>query len=608
MRSGNAPVTDLARKRPSICADSVVAPTAYTLGCSVSHSPLDEPRLRRLLDVGRALVAELDPESVMRTVLDAACELTGARYAAIGILTADRMSLERFVTRGIDAETQREIGDLPSGRGVLGVLIDDPRPLRLADVGQHAKSYGFPIGHPPMKSFLGVPLVIRGEAWGNLYLTEKVEGEFDEADEEVILALAGWAATAIENARLHRSERARRDALERAVRGLEATTEIARAVGGETRLDRVLELIVKRGRALVEARGMVIMLAEADDLVITAVAGQIDGALVGTRLAIAESAGGAVLRSRKPERITDASSRLRFALAEMAEAEAGLIVPLVFHGRAVGVLEAFDRLTDGPAFSSEDELIMEAFAASAATAVATAQDVAAQTLRRSIDSSERERARWARDLHDETLQELSALKIALSSGQRAPDVEALRATVVTAIEYSEHAIRGLREIISDLRPAALDALGTQAAVETLVERARSRSGLAIECTIELAYESGRAATRHTEALEAGIYRVTQEAISNAVKHADASRLAITLSDDGEVVALSVEDNGCGFDIADQDAGGFGLVGMRERVALLGGTLQVTSRVKGGTRIDVTVPVQRRNAEAAEAPSSDRAIS
>jgi signal transduction histidine kinase len=251
---------------------------------------------------------------------------------------------------------------------------------------------------------------------------------------------------------------------------------------------------------------------------------------------------------------------------------------------------------------------MEAFAASAATAVATAQDVAAQTLRRSIDSSERERARWARDLHDETLQELSALKIALSSGQRAPDAEGLRASIATAIEYSEHAIRGLREIISDLRPAALDALGTQAAVETLVERARSRSGLAIECTIELAYESGRAATRHTEALEAGIYRVTQEAISNAVKHADASRLAIMLSDDGEVVALSVEDDGCGFDIADQDAGGFGLVGMRERVALLGGTLQVTSRVKGGTRIDVAVPVQRRNAEAAEAPSSDRAIS
>ena len=185
----------------------------------MAQSRLDEPRLRRLLEVGRAIVSELDLESVLRTVLDAACELTGARYAAIGVLATDRTSLERFVTRGIDADTQREIGDLPRGRGVLGVLIDDPKPLRLADVGRHAKSYGFPIGHPPMQTFLGVPLLIRGEAWGNLYLTEKAEGAFDESDEEAIVALAGWAAIAIENSRLHRSERVRRDALERAVRG-----------------------------------------------------------------------------------------------------------------------------------------------------------------------------------------------------------------------------------------------------------------------------------------------------------------------------------------------------------------------------------------------------
>ena len=564
----------------------------------MSGSRLDESRLRRLLEVGRALVSELDPEAVLRTVLDAACDLTGARYAAIGILSADRSSLERFVTRGIDADIQREIGDAPRGRGVLGVLIDDPKPLRLTDVGQHPKSYGFPIGHPPMRSFIGVPLLIRGQAWGNLYLTEKSHGVFDESDEEAVLALAGWAATAIENARLHRSDCERRDALERAVRGLEATTEIARAVGGETRLERVLELIVKRGRALVEARGMVILLTDGSDLVITAVAGQVDGALVGTRIAAADSAGGAVLRSRRPERITDASSRLRFALAEMTDAEAGLLVPLVFHGRPVGVLEAFDRLSGGPGFSNEDETLMEAFAASAATAVATAQDVAAQTLRRSIDSSERERARWARDLHDETLQELSALKIALSSGQRTSEADALRATVAEAIEYVEHAIRGLREIIIDLRPAALDALGTQAAVETLVERARARSNLAIDCTIDLDYESGRAVTRHSPAIEAGIYRIAQEAISNAVKHAQASRLILTLTETADDVTLSVTDNGCGFDPGDQTDSGFGLIGMRERVELLGGTLRLTSGEGEGTCIEVAVPIQRRVASGA----------
>ena len=145
---------------------------------------------------------------------------------------------------------------MPRGRGILGVLIDSPEPLRLPAVGHHPKSYGFPPGHPPMSSFLGVPVLIRGQAWGNLYLTEKEGGEqFDAVDEESVGILAAWAAIAIENARLYEAVAARRDELEVSVRRLEATTAIARAIGGETDLDRVLELIVKRGRALVGARG-----------------------------------------------------------------------------------------------------------------------------------------------------------------------------------------------------------------------------------------------------------------------------------------------------------------------------------------------------------------
>ena len=570
----------------------------------MSGSALDAPRLRRLLDVGRTLVADLDLESVLRSVLDAASELTSARYAAIGVLGSDRRTLERFLTLGIDSEKQQEIGDLPRGRGVLGVLIDDPRPLRLADVGAHPKSYGFPIGHPPMQSFLGVPLLIRGEAWGNLYLTDKQGGDFDEADEEAILVLADWAATAIDNARLHRSERERRGELERAVRGLEATTEIARAIGAETRLERVLELIVKRGRALVEARGMVILLSDGDDLVITAVAGQVDSELIGTRISVADSAGGAVLRSRRSERIGDASSRLRFVLAEMIDAKAGLLVPLVFHGRVMGVLEAFDSLGDTLEFSAEDERIMEAFAASAATAVATAQNVAAQTLLRSIDASDRERARWARELHDETLQELSALKITLSGAKRTADAGAVREAVGTALEYSEHAIRGLREIIADLRPAALDALGTQAALETLAERVRARSDLEVELKVDLSYESGRETTRHVPTLEAGIYRITQEAITNTIKHSGATRAIITLVERSDVLSLCVEDDGCGFDLEGPSSGGFGLIGIRERVELLGGTITVTSSRGAGTRIETVVPVTRRPSEDAPVTTAD----
>ena len=216
---------------------------------------MDEHRLKTLVDVGRSLVTVLDPEAVFERLLSVARELTGARYAAIGVLDENRERLERFLTAGIDPETHRSIGDLPRGRGVLGVLISDPRPLRLPDVGMHPQSYGFPLAHPPMTTFLGVPIVIDGQGWGNLYLTEKEGGaEFTDDDEESAVVLADWAAIAIANARLYRTVRERRDELERTMRGLETTTEVSLALGGVTDLDRVLELVVKRSRALIDAR------------------------------------------------------------------------------------------------------------------------------------------------------------------------------------------------------------------------------------------------------------------------------------------------------------------------------------------------------------------
>src|ERR1035438_10239420 len=160
----------------------------------------EEPWIRRLLDVGRALTTELDQRVVLDRVLETAREITGARYAALGILNEQHTELEQFLTSGIDEETHRAIGDLPRGRGVLGALIEHPQPLRLPDVGRHPNSYGFPAGHPVMRSFLGVPIQIRGQAWGNLYLTEKQGGDFTERDEEAAMILADWAAVAIDNA------------------------------------------------------------------------------------------------------------------------------------------------------------------------------------------------------------------------------------------------------------------------------------------------------------------------------------------------------------------------------------------------------------------------
>jgi signal transduction histidine kinase len=561
-------------------------------------SKLSHEALRRLIDVGSAVVAELDSEAVLERVLEAARELTGARYAALGVLDGSRRELERFVTSGIGEEGRRMIGDLPRGRGILGLLISDPTPLRLADVGSHPESYGFPAGHPPMSSFLGVPILIRGEAWGNLYLTEKTGGEFDEADEEAIIVLARWAATAIENARLYRAERSQRTDLQRAVRALETTRAITRALGSETDLARVLELIVKRGRALVEAKSMVILLAEGEDLAVAAAAGDVHHDVVGVRIPIADSVAGEALIAGRPERLSEVSSRLRFRLADQIDAQTGLFVPLIFRSRRLGVLAAFDRLSAGPEFDAEDERIMDAFAAAGATAVATAQDVAAQSLQRSIEASERERSRWARELHDDTLQELGGLKLALAAARRADDSDRVRASLGEMVEQVSTAIAQLRHLITDLRPASLDELGTQPALEALVERVAAVNGLEIDLHADLGYEQGRNAERHAAALETTIYRIVQEGLTNVAKHAGATRVEVSVVEDDRSVTIVVSDDGKGFD-PEARAEGFGVVGMRERAALVGGSLVIDSAPGAGTRIRASLPVTATATPAAD---------
>ena len=559
---------------------------------------LDERRLRRVAEVGRAVVSELDLEAVLQRVLEEARELTGARYAALGILDDERRELERFLTLGIDEATRQAIGDLPHGRGVLGVLIEQPQPLRLADVSAHARSYGFPLDHPPMRSFLGVPILVRGEAYGNLYLTEKEDGgAFDEADEEAIVLLASWASVAIANARAYAGEHRRRNELEQAVRRLEATTAIARAIGGETDLDRVLELIVKRARALVDADSVLILLREGDRLRITALAGQIGSELLATSVPVEGSISGHVMSTRRVERLADVRDRLRFALADQVDVRSGLFVPLVFRGRAVGVLNAFDR-NGAKEFTTEDERLLESFAASAATAVATAQSVAVEGLRRSIEASERERQRWARELHDETLQELAGLKVLLAGARRSDDVPLLHSTIDAAIERIATEVTGLRRLITDLRPAALDAFGTQAAVEALVARVAATSGLEVGLEVDLAYESGRAAQRHEASIENTLYRIVQEALTNVAKHADATRVEVTIVESERSIEVTVCDDGDGFDAAVASAG-FGLIGMRERIVLLDGSFAIESAPGAGTTLRASIAARGRSDSSAQ---------
>ena len=455
---------------------------------------MDEARLRRLLDVGRSLISELEPETVLQRLLEVARELTGARYAAIGVMDDRRQGLERFLTAGIDEDTHRQIGDLPRGRGVLGALISDPRPLRLADVSAHPRSYGFPLAHPPMTTFLGVPIVIEGEAWGNLYLTEKAGGEFTEDDEEAAVVLAGWAAIAIANARLYRAVSERRDELEKAIRGLETTTEIGRALGGVTDLDRVLELVVKRSRALVDARMAEIALVDGDEFVIAAVAGEGVEGLQGRRVPISGSLASTAMLSGRAQRFTELPED-SFAAREMG-AETAIVTPMMFRNRPVGFLIAMDRMVGGRAFGEDDQRLLEAFAASAATAVATAQSAGDEALRRSIEASESERARWARELHDETLQSLAGLRVLLTGARRSGDPNRISAALDDAVDLLADGIADLRALITDLRPAALDELGPEAALQTLTARVAQQSGLEIELEVDLAFERGDISERH----------------------------------------------------------------------------------------------------------------
>ncbi len=559
----------------------------------MTEPALDELRLRRLIDAGRSLIAELDVEAVLRRLLDVAREVTGARYAAVGVLDDRRQELERFVTAGIDPDTHRAIGDLPRGRGILGLLIEDPRPLRLEHIGDHPHSYGFPAAHPEMETFLGVPVTIREEVWGNLYLTEKEDGTpFTDADEESAVILAGWAAIAIENAHLYASVADRRDHLERAVRGLDTSVAIAQALGGETDLDRILELIVKRARALVGARTLVIMLEHENELVVTAGAGELRENIHGQRLEIEGSVSGRVLRSRRAERIDNARDVLTRSLELLHfEAESALLVPLTFRGRAVGVLAAYDRVGGEGRFDHEDERLLAAFAASAAIAVATGRSVEEQRLRQSIEASEQERRRWARELHDETLQSLAGLRLGLSSAMRGSDEDRSKAIEVAVASVTEE-IANLRSLIVELRPAALDEYGTAAAIESLAERTAARQGIPVEAHVDLAFERGDEPTRHTTELESTTYRLVQEALTNAVRHAGATRIHIDVSDHDGCVDVAVADDGRGFDPATTDSGGFGLTGMRERVELADGELDIDSGPTG-TTVRARLPVRRR---------------
>jgi GAF domain-containing protein len=285
-----------------------------------------ETRLRAVLEAGMAISSELSLEALLQRVVETAASLTGARYAALGVIDRTGSQLERFVTTGIDDETHRLIGDLPRGRGILGVLIRDASPLRLHDLSEDPRSVGFPPGHPPMRTFLGVPVLLRGVAYGNLYLTEKGDGDdFTVEDQEIVSLLASQAAVAIENARLY-------EATTQWSTQLESLNEIGNALATETDLERLLELIVRRLRELLDARLVTVLLPAGDaDLRFVAVAGEGADELIGQTMRRASSKSGRVFERGSSERSDSVldDPEVDHEVVRRLGARTGLWVPLV---------------------------------------------------------------------------------------------------------------------------------------------------------------------------------------------------------------------------------------------------------------------------------------
>src|SRR5581483_6726080 len=543
-----------------------------------------DARLRQLFEASVALTAELSVDALLQKLVETAAELTGARYEALGVIDESGTAVERFVTTGVDADTRAAIGDPPHGRGILGVLIRDAEPLRLRHIADDPRSVGFPPNHPPMDTFLGVPVVLRGVAYGNLYLTEKADREqFTVEDEEIVTLLAAQAAVAIENARLYESAT-------RWSRQLETLHEVVRSIVDETDVERLLRLVCARLRELTEARlALAAVATEPDgDLHVVAADGEdaeVAAAMVGRRLDHRHSKMGIVLERRQSARVDSLYDDPDVAQAETRAmgARTGLYVPLVAHGRGLGVLAVHDKLTTSGRFTDGDLRLAEIFGARAAIAVALSERVARDTVRRVVSAQEEERRRLALELHDETGQALTSILLglkAIGGAKTKEEAEQAEAEVRTLVVQ---ALQDVRALAVELRPSALDDFGLGSAVERLAQTFQERSG--IETTMQTTLE-----TRLPPEVETVLYRVVQEALSNVVKHAEADRVSIVIGQrDGRVVA-TIDDDGRGFAEADVREDALGLVGMRERLALVGGTLEIESTPGAGTTVAAQVPV------------------
>jgi signal transduction histidine kinase len=539
--------------------------------------PVELPSAK-LLEAGLALASELSLATVLQRIVDLAAELTGARYGALGVLGAHGGLID-FVTTGISPHERAAIGHLPVGRGILGVLIHDVRPLRLADIAGDPRSVGFPPNHPPMRSFLGAPVMARGQVFGNLYMTEKRgAAEFGPDDERSLVLLAAQAGVAIENARLY-------EEVNRRAERLEAVRELVDAILAGTELDTALGLVARQARELLAADLTTVILPDADPGTLRVHAADGAGVVPADAPVFADpgSLAGDAIRAGKALVVTELAELAGRAEAGMEAAAGGRPGPAVFaplrvRGRSVGALVTV-RLAGRPTFTDADVELVETFADQAAVAVEYTR--AQSELRRLAVLEDRERI--AGELHDGAIQALFAVGMRLQgTAGRSPDA-GQRERIEEAVGEIDRVIRDLRNYIFGLRPGVLADRRLDQALRQLVEEFQQRTGVTTVADIDpdVAAELGAKA--------ADLVQLTREALSNVSRHAGAVTCRVSLHRQATGAVLEIDDDGAGFDPGTV-VPGQGLGNLGGRAERIGGTLELTSTPGEGTTIRVDLPL------------------
>jgi signal transduction histidine kinase len=512
---------------------------------------------RALFDAVMAISSDLDLRNVLSRIVEAATRLTNARYGALGVVGAESYLIE-FVTTGIDEEGRRRIGDLPHGRGILGLLISDPRPIRMKDLKDHPSSYGFPANHPPMGTFLGVPVRIRGTVFGNLYLTEKGGGgEFTETDEQLVVALAGAAGLAIENARAYGlSERSRE--------WLEAATTLPDSlqppIDWQSGLDRIAAVARRTARSVASA------IVDTDGVEVLAIA----------------------CEAPDEDTIREALDLVHARIADLeiidpVDVDVGdlvaTVVPLRTQLARGGLLVA---LYDGPAVrvrDVDDRDLLRSFA-----------DYAALTLDRGQAVSEREelvvisdRERIARDLHDVVIQRIFATAMQLQAAAVRAGRDDVRELIDRSVADLDATIRDVRATIFELHTPSVGSVRTE--LRALVREYERVLGFSPHLRVK-----GPVETAATEAIRESLLKVLREALSNVARHAQATRVEILVAVEEGGFALSVDDDGVGFTRPGTRSG---LENARARADQLGGELGLDASHLGGARLTWRVPLSAR---------------